>query len=78
MVPLGQHQRRRLPNCRTSRAVGRSQNKLRVLHEIDRAPASGAGVILGREALYSPTLSEWRRLLHAGALASRSRLEEPS
>jgi transposase len=44
------------------------QDKLRVLAEIDRAPAGGTGAILRREGLYSSTLSEWRRLRDAGAL----------
>jgi transposase len=44
------------------------QDKLRVLAEIDCAPAGGTGAILRREGLYSSTLSEWRRLREAGAL----------
>jgi transposase len=44
------------------------QDKLRVLAEIDRAPAGGTGAILRREGLYSSTLSEWRQLRDAGAL----------
>ena len=47
-------------------------DKLRVLAEIDRAPASGTGAILRREGLYSSTLSEWRRLREAGALGART------
>src|SRR4249919_1818015 len=43
-------------------------DKLRVLAEIDRAPAGGTGAILRREGLYSSTLSEWRRLRDAGVL----------
>jgi transposase len=31
------------------------QDKLRVLAEIERAPAGGTGAILRREGLYSPT-----------------------
>jgi transposase len=46
------------------------QDKLRVLAEIDRAPAGGTGAILRREGLYSSTLSEWRRLRDAGALGA--------
>jgi transposase len=47
-------------------------DKLRVLAEIDRAPAGGTGAILRREGLYSSTLSEWRRLREAGALGART------
>ena len=43
-------------------------DKLRVLAEIDRAPAGGTGAILRREGLYSSTLSEWRRPREAGVL----------
>jgi transposase len=46
------------------------QDKLRVLAEIDRAPAGGTGAILRREGLYSSTLSEWRRLRDARALGA--------
>jgi transposase len=46
------------------------QDKLRVLAEIDRAPAGGTGAIQRREGLYSSTLSEWRRLRDAGALGA--------
>jgi transposase len=48
------------------------QDKLRVLTEIDRAPAGGTGAILRREGLYSSTLSEWRRLRDAGALGAKT------
>ena len=44
------------------------QDKLRILAEIDRAPAGGTGAILRREGLYSSTLSDWRGLRGAGAL----------
>ena len=44
------------------------QDKLRILTEIDRAPAGGTGAILRREGLYSSTLSDWRGLRDAGAL----------
>ena len=44
------------------------QDKLRILAEIDRAPAGGTGAILRREGLYSSTLSDWRGLRDAGAL----------
>lgn len=47
------------------------QDKLRVLAEIDRAPAGGTGAILRREGLYSSTLSEWRRLRDAGVLSGQ-------
>jgi len=43
-------------------------DKLRILAEIDRAPAGGTAVILRREGLYSSTLSDWRGLRDAGAL----------
>ena len=51
-------------------------DKLRVLAEIDRAPAGGTGAILRREGLYSSTLSEWRRLREAGVLGGRRRSNE--
>ena len=44
------------------------QDKLRILAEIDRAPAGGTAAILRREGLYSSTLSDWRELRAAGAL----------
>jgi len=44
------------------------QDKLRILAEIDRAPAGGTGAILRREGLYSSTLSDWRGLRDAGSL----------
>jgi transposase len=47
------------------------QDKLRVLAEIDRAPAGGTGAILRREGLYSSTPSEWRRLRDAGVLGGQ-------
>ena len=47
-------------------------DKLRVLAEIDRAPAGGTGAILRREGLYSSTLSEWRRLRDAGVLGAKT------
>jgi len=81
MVPLGltrweaggrtpwQPQRRQLPNYRTGRRrTFTGQDKLRILAEIDRAPAGGTGAILRREGLYSSTLSDWRGLRSAGAL----------
>jgi transposase len=51
------------------------QDKLRVLAEIDRAPAGGTGAILRREGLYSSTLSEWRRLREAGALGAMTSIK---
>jgi transposase len=53
---------------RPRRRTFSGQDKLRVLAEIDRAPAGGTGAILRREGLYSSGLSEWRRLRDAGAL----------
>jgi transposase len=50
-------------------------DKLRVLTEIDRAPAGGTGAILRREGLYSSTLSEWRRLRDAGALGAKTSIK---
>jgi transposase len=46
------------------------QDKLRILEEIDRAPAGSTGAILRREGLYSSGLSEWRQLRDAGALGA--------
>jgi transposase-like protein len=48
------------------------QDKLRILAEIDRAPAGSTGAILRREGLYSSGLSEWRRLRDAGALGAKT------
>jgi transposase len=53
---------------RPRRRTFTGQHKLRILAEIDRAPAGGTGAILRREGLYSSTLSDWRRLRAAGAL----------
>jgi len=47
------------------------QDKLRILAETDRAAeAGGVGAILRREGLYSSSLTDWRRLRDAGALAA--------
>jgi transposase len=48
------------------------QDKLRILAEIDRAPAGGTGAILRREGLYSSTLSDWRGLRDAGAFSGQT------
>ena len=47
---------------RPRRRTFTGQDKLRILAEIDRAPAGGTGAILRREGLYSSTLSDWRGL----------------
>src|ERR1700730_290558 len=44
------------------------QDKLRVLAEIDRAPAGGTGAILRREGLDCGGPGEWRPMRDAGAL----------
>ena len=47
------------------------QNKLRILAETDAAAdTGGVGAILRREGLYSSSLTDWRRLRDAGALAA--------
>ena len=51
------------------------QYKLRVLAEIDRAPAGGTGAILRREDLYPSTLSEWRRIRDVGALGANTSIK---
>src|SRR6202162_36588 len=53
---------------RARRRTFTGQDKLRILAEIDRAPAGGTGAILRREGLYSSTLSDWRGLRDAGAV----------
>jgi transposase len=53
---------------RPRRRTFTGQDKLRILAEIDRAPAGGTAAILRREGLYSSTLSDWRGLRDAGAL----------
>src|SRR6202049_4518079 len=53
---------------RPHRRTFTGQDKLRILAEIDRAPAGGTAAILRREGLYSSTLSDWRGLRAAGAL----------
>jgi transposase len=53
---------------RPRRRTFTGQDKLRILAEIDRAPAGGTAAILRREGLYSSTLSDWRGLRAAGAL----------
>src|SRR6202158_6606446 len=53
---------------RPRRRTFTGQDKLRILAEIDRAPAGGTGAILRREGLYSSTLSDWRGVCAAGAL----------
>lgn len=42
-------------------------DKLRILGEIDQAPAGGIGAVLRREGLYSSLLTDWRRQRDAGA-----------
>jgi transposase len=81
MVPLADAVGGRRPNAvaapaaatpelpdRPRRRTFTGQDKLRILAEIDRAPAGGTGAILRREGLYSSTLSDWRGLRTAGAL----------
>ncbi len=47
------------------------QDKLRILAETDAAAdTGGVGAILRREGLYSSSLTDWRRLRDAGALAA--------
>ena len=53
---------------RPRRRTFAAQDKLRLLAEIDSAPAGGTAAILRREGLYSSTLSDWRGLRDAGAL----------
>ena len=53
---------------RPRRRTFTGQDKLRILAEIDRAPAGGTAAILRREGLYSSTLSDWRGLRATGAL----------
>jgi transposase len=53
---------------RPRRRTFTAQDKLKILAEIDRAPAGGTGAILRREGLYSSTLSDWRGLRDAGTL----------
>src|SRR5664280_761108 len=60
---------------RPRRRTFTGQDKLRILAEIDRAPAGGTGAILRREGLYSSTLSEWRRLREAGALGAMTSIK---
>lgn len=57
---------------RPRRRTFTAQDKLRILAEIDRAPAGSTGAILRREGLYSSGLSEWRRLRDAGALGAKT------
>jgi len=57
---------------RPRRRTFTAQDKLRILAEIDRAPAGGTGAILRREGLYSSGLSEWRRLRDAGSLGTKT------
>ena len=42
-------------------------DKVRILGEIDQAPAGGIGAVLRREGLYSSLLTDWRRQRDAGA-----------
>src|ERR1035438_3808739 len=60
---------------RAHRRTLTGQYKLRVLAEIDRAPAGSTGAILRREGLYSSGLSEWRRLRDAGALGAKTSVQ---
>src|ERR1019366_834492 len=60
---------------RPRRRTFTGQDKLRILAEIDRAPAGGTAAILRREGLYSSTLSEWRRLREAGALGAMTSIK---
>jgi hypothetical protein len=47
--------------------------KLRVLKELDSAPAGGIGLILRREGLYSSLVSDWRQARDSGALTALSK-----
>jgi transposase len=57
---------------RPRRRTFTAQDKLRILAEIDRAPAGGTGAILRREGLYSSGLSQRRRLRETGALGAKT------
>jgi transposase len=52
---------------RPGRRTFTGQDKLRILAEIDHAPAGGTAAILRGEGLYSSILSDWRGLRDAGA-----------
>ena len=52
---------------RARRRTFTAADKLRILGEVDRAGAGGAGPILRREGLYSSALTDWRRQRDAGA-----------
>lgn len=52
---------------RPRRRTFTAADKLRILGEVDRAGAGGAGAILRREGLYSSALTDWRRQRDAGA-----------
>jgi len=60
---------------RPRRRTFTAQDKLRILAEIDRAPAGSTGAILRREGLYSSGLSEWRQLRDAGALGAKTSIK---
>jgi transposase len=56
---------------RPRRRTFTSQDKLRILGDIDRAAGTGGiGAILRREGLYSSALSDWRRQRDAGILGA--------
>ena len=58
--------------ARPQRRTFTAAYKLRILTELDAAPAGGIGLILRREGLYSSLVTDWRRAQRNGALSALS------
>ena len=54
-----------------------AEEKLRILTEVDKAPAGQTAAILRREGIYSSQLATWRRQRKDGSLAGLSRKRGP-
>jgi transposase-like protein len=52
---------------RPRRRTFTAADKLRILRQVEEAPAGGVGAILRREGLYSSALTDWRRQRDGGA-----------
>ena len=63
---------------RAKRRSFSAKEKLRILHETDKAPAGQIAAILRREGIYSSQLATWRQQRKDGSIAGFPRSAAPS
>jgi transposase len=73
LIPHDEKPSRPDPEVRPTRRVLTAAYRLRILEEIDAAPAGGKGVIERRENLWSSQISEWRKQRDNGTLGTSKR-----